>query len=318
MTDISDIHPDLRLACRLVPPLPLHHRFVRGIANKILALAPDTGSVSGVSITTHQIGNTRIRLYHPNTTLTGAGLLWIHGGGYILGTAAMDDKICARFAKEHRMVVVSADYRLAPRFPFPTPLDDCHTAWQWLLKNARQLAVDPHKIVISGQSAGGGLAAALVQKIHDAGGIQPLAQMLFCPMLDDRTAQRTDLDKANHKLWNNRNNRGGWQAYLGTPANETAPPSYAVPARRKNLIGLPEAWIGVGDIDLFFSETQEYVQRLQKADVACHFEVVAGGPHGFERIAPNAPVTQRYMESSARFLHRVYGAAANASAPSTA
>jgi acetyl esterase/lipase len=244
----------------------------------------------------------RLHVYIPDSGLTGAALLWIHGGGMVIGSAAQDDLFCAITARELGIVVVSTAYRLAPEFPFPAPLDDCHAAWNWLQGSAAQLNGDRTRIAVGGQSAGGGLAASLVQCIHDAGGIQPVAQWLFCPMLDDRTAARRELDVVGHKIWDNRQNRYGWRAFLGTEPGTEQVPEYAVAARRRDLSGLPPAWIGTGDIELFFDENRSYAERLSSAGIDCTLDIVPGAPHGFERVARNTGLAQAYLSRARDWL----------------
>jgi acetyl esterase/lipase len=125
-------------------------------------------------------------------------LLWVHGGGLISGTAGANDPECSAYARDLKLVVVSVEYRLAPKYPFPAALDDCFETWQWMQQSADKLEINPSRIAISGQSSGGGLTASLAHRIFDEGGIQPAAQALFCPMLDDRTALRHELDIIQH------------------------------------------------------------------------------------------------------------------------
>jgi acetyl esterase/lipase len=198
--------------------------------------------------------------------------------------------------------VVSAEYRLAPENPCPAAIDDCHTAWTWLRERAASLGVDPARVAVGGQSAGGGLAAALVQRLHDEVGPQPLAQWLFCPMLDDRTAARRDLDRVGHLVWNNRLNHFGWRAYLAAEPGVSKVPRYAVPARRGDLSGLPPAWIGVGDIDLFHDEDRAYAEQLRADGVETQFEVVPGGPHGFEAWGRDTEVGRTYLAAARTWL----------------
>lgn len=303
--DTNKIDPELRLISRLVPPLPLHYPIARAVSKLSMALYPNPKSVNGVPLTILDLGPIQLRLFMPTSKKKRAALLWIHGGGYMLGAAAMDDKSCADFAKNHDLAIVSVDYRLAPTHPFPTPLDDCFYAWQWLQQNAKDLGVNPERVLIGGQSAGGGLAAALAQRIYDSAETQPIGQVLLCPMLDDRTAIRPDIKPRQHKFWNKNNTYGGWQAYLSQDPGASQTPEYAVPARRENLGGLAPAWIGVGDVDLFFDESKFYSERLQQANVPCHFEVAAGGPHGFERLRPLATISRRYMDSCNQFIQQV-------------
>ncbi len=196
----------------------------------------------------------------------------------------------------------SVDYRLAPEHPFPAPLEDCLDAWTWLQDQAEVRGIDPARVAVGGQSAGGGLAASLVQRIHDEGGQQPAAQWLFCPMLDDRTAARTELDGAKHLLWNNKANRAGWGAYLGVQPGSASVPDGAVPSRRGDLSGLPAAWIGTGDIELFYDENRAYAEALTAAGVECELDTVAGAPHAFETVAGGANVSRAYLSRSYEWL----------------
>jgi acetyl esterase/lipase len=164
------------------------------------------------------------------------------------------------------------------------------------------IGIDPALIAIGGQSAGGGLAAALVQRVKDGEGVQPVAQWLFCPMLDDRTAARCDLDRIGHRLWNNRNNRDGWRCYLGREPGAPELPSYAAAARREDVSGLPPAWVGVGDIDLFHDEDRLYAGRLRAAGVDVIFRMVPGAPHGFEGWAADTDLVQAYLADARAWL----------------
>jgi acetyl esterase/lipase len=247
-------------------------------------------------------GGVALRVYTPERGKTGAALLWIHGGGLVIGSPMQDDQFCADTARDLGMVVISTAYRLAPDFPFPAALDDCHAAWTWLQRSAQALGIDPARVVVGGQSAGGGLAASLVQRIYDGGGVQPAAQWLFCPMLDDRTAARRELDAVGHLVWNNRANRVGWSGYLGGAVGAERVPEYAVPARRDDLRGLPPAWIGTGDIELFYDEDKTYAERLTGAGIDCTLDIVPGAPHGFEALAPDSALAQAYLARAREWL----------------
>jgi acetyl esterase/lipase len=220
----------------------------------------------------------------------------------VIGSAAQDHARCIAVARKLEIVVASVEYRLAPKHPYPAPLDDCYAAWSWILANAASLDVDRTRFAIGGQSAGGGLAAGLVQRIHDAGGQQPAAQWLFCPMLDDRTAADRGLDAVRHYLWNNVSNRVGWTAYLGREPGGPDVPDHAAPARRADLRGLPPAWIGAGDLELFYDEDRRYAQRLSDAGVPCVLDTVPGGPHAFESLAAKTEVSQRYLRDAEAWL----------------
>jgi acetyl esterase/lipase len=218
-------------------------------------------------------------------------LLWIHGGGYVIGTAAQDDDLCRHLAGKAGIVVAAVDYRLAPERPFPTPLHDCYDALAWL---AGRPEVDPDHLAVGGGSAGGGLAAALALLARDRGEIAPVLQLLSYPMLDDRTAVRTDIDERHVRLWNNRANRFGWEAYTGAVPGSGGISPLAAPARCDDLSGLPPAWIGVGTLDLFYEEDCAYAERLGAAGVECQLEVVPGAFHGFDSVAPTSGVARQF------------------------
>lgn len=303
--NIDNVHPQLRRIYRLYPALPLYIPAFLKFVKWAWRFHRNPKSVLGVNIEERKLGNAGVRIYRPEGTLSGAGMLWVHGGGYMIASALVNDRDCARYARDLNLVVVSVEYRLAPEYPFPCASDDCFDVWRWFQDHATELGVDPERIVIAGESAGAGLAAGLVQRIHDQGDGQPVAQLLIAPMIDDRTAIRGELDPVKHRLWTNKLNRVGWSCYLGCAPGAGELPPYAAPARREDLSGLPPAWIGVGDIDLFCEESRRYAQRLRDAGVSCEFTLVSGAPHGFEVLAPNAPITRDFLASSDRFLQRV-------------
>jgi acetyl esterase/lipase len=220
------------------------------------------------------------------------------------GTPLLTIVFCAATAQALGLVVVSVDYRLAPEHPFPVPLDDCRAAWLWMQQNAASLGIDPERVAIGGQSAGGALAASLVQRLHDEGGNKAAAQWLFCPMLEDRTATRREFDAMKHWVWNSRSNATGWRLYLAQTQGSGASARYAVPARREDLHGLPPAWIGVGDIDLLHQEGQDYADRLQASDVEVSFVSVPGAPHGFESWAFDTTLAQDFIARAHLWLQR--------------
>jgi acetyl esterase/lipase len=229
-----------------------------------------------------------VRLFRPSgVTEPVPALLWIHGGGYVLGTAQQDDQLCRRFSAGLGITVASVEYRLAPEHPYPIPLEDCYSALTWL---AGLPSVDPGRVAIAGASAGGGLAAALALLARDRGELTPAFQVLVYPMLDDRSSATAE--NPGYRLWNTRSNRFGWAAYLGG-----TDPRVAVPGRRDDLSGLPPTWIGVGTHDLFHDEDLAYAERLTNAGVPCHVEVVPGAFHGFDILASKAPVSRRFFDS---------------------
>ncbi|MEU9579929.1 alpha/beta hydrolase [Streptomyces chilikensis] len=295
----DQLHPAIRHRIRFLPSIPAGP-LGRVIGRAVRARLPEgrlpEGVLSGL-VGDLPGGPSRLYVPAPGTPRTGAALLWIHGGGLVSGSAAQDHQWAGRLCAALGVVVVSAEYRLAPEHPYPVPLDDCRAVWEWLLEHAGDLGVDTGRLAVGGQSAGGGLAAALAQRLRDEGGPQPAAQWLFCPMLDDRTAADRALDGIRHPVWDNRSNRAGWASYLGVEpgATEPAPPGHAVPARRRDLAGLPPAWIGVGDADLFHQEDCAYAERLRAAGVDTVLDVMPGAPHGVETLAGEVPWVRAYV-----------------------
>ena len=209
---------------------------------------------------------------------TPPALLWIHGGGYVTGSAAMNDRAVRRMAAHLGALAASVEYRLAPEHPYPAALDDCYAALQWL---AARGDIDRRRILVAGKSAGGGLAAALALRCVDAGLVDLAGQVLIYPMLDDRTVQQSTATAA--RGWTPQDNSFGWRAYLGCEPGTNEVSAYAAPARRDDLSGLPPTWIGVGTADLFHDECVDYANRLRAAGVPTELEIVPGGFHGFRR-----------------------------------
>jgi acetyl esterase/lipase len=305
--DAALIAPELRGPLLWLPPLPIGNRFIlrllRAAGRRIPATKADDVRVEDLAV-----AGPRLRLYEPMQKPTSAALFWIHGGGYVLGNPRQDDARCVDLARTLGVTVVSVDYRLAPEHPFPAPLDDCHAGWMWLHANATSLGVSPERIGLGGQSAGGGLAACLVQRLCAAGDPMPVAQLLIAPMLDDRTATRRELDAAKYLVWSNRTNLVGWRCYLnGEPGTATVP-DFAVAARRDDLSGLPPTWIGVGDIDLFHEEDLAYAERLRSAGVPVTVDVVPGAPHGFDSWAAGSELGRGFNARGAEWLRQTLGA----------
>ena len=251
----------------------------------------------GVSYTDHLLPSTaEVRIYRGQSAPSGVGVLWIHGGGLILGSNKVDDKMCSRYVNELGAIVGSVDYRLAPENPYPAAIDDCYEAWLWFIERAPSLGINPSRLIIAGQSGGGCLAASLCQRIIDSGGVQPIAQLLHCPMLDDRTAGNRELDSINHLIWNNVNNRVGWSSYLGCDAGSDNVPENSVPARRQDLTGLPPTWLGIGSLDLFHDECMTYVERLKQCGVKTIVDVVPDAQHGFELVGEDTELVSRYFD----------------------
>lgn len=292
-------HPDLRRA-RLLPRSIVHPRTL----GLIRRLTDRSGSAQPVGGTLERVDDVvTIRVFRPaSASQPGPALLFIHGGGYVIGNAAMGDRFCRLVADRLGIVAASVEYRLAPDHPFPVPLADCYAGLRWL---AAQSEVDPERIAIAGESAGGGLAAALALLARDRGEIRPVLQLLSYPMLDDRTSAAA-LDPRRMRLWSARNNQYGWSSYLGPAAAGEVPP-LAAPARYENLAGLAPAWIGVGTNDLFHAEDLAYAERLRAAGVPCEVHEVDGAYHGFDLVEGGTGVGRAFLRARLTALSTALG-----------
>lgn len=295
-------HPDLR-AARWIPNLGVSRATLRLFrASPREAGSTPTVEVSSASVHTTD-GELVLRIFRPRAAAGPVpGLFWIHGGGLVIGTPQQDDATNRLLAETLGIVVIAAQYRLAPEHPAPAALDDLVAEWRAVLGDPNRFGVDPSRMAIGGGSAGGGLAAALVQRLHDEKDPEPIFQLLVYPMLDDRTVLRTDIDTRHHRFWPASSNRYGWESYLGVPAGSAEVPPYSVPARREDLTGLPPAWIGVGTLDLFHDEDLAYADRLRAAGVPCEVVEVPGAFHGFDATFTKAAVTKEFHATIARAL----------------
>lgn len=228
------------------------------------------------------------------------GILWIHGGGYITGMAGMVYMSRALpLVKKYGAVVLSPAYRLAGEAPWPAALEDCYAALLWLRDHAAALGVDSSRLMVGGESAGGGLAAAVCLEARRRGDVRIAFQMPLYPMLDDRD---TDSSRDNRGLvWNTRLNHRGWRAYLG-PLCGGDVPAAAAPARETNHAGLPPAYTFVGEKEPFYCETLAYVEALRAAGVEADCDVYKSGMHAFDMLLP----FRRLSRQAAREFERRY------------
>ncbi|MEM6900922.1 MAG: alpha/beta hydrolase [Pseudomonadota bacterium] len=230
--------------------------------------------------------------------------LHMHGGGYILLSAADFADRGPSYAKACDCVIVSVDYRLAPETSFPGPMEDNFAALNWLYENAEELGVDRTRIAIGGESAGGGHAAQLAIAARDRG-IPVVFQLLTYPMLDDRTGSIIPVpDHIGHYVWNKGSNAYAWSAYLDQPAGSKTVPYGSVPARLEDLTGLPPAWIGVGGVDLFLEEDKEYARRLNEAGVPAELYVAPGAFHAFDDMAYETAIATEFRARSLAALRQ--------------
>jgi acetyl esterase/lipase len=232
----------------------------------------------------------RVRLHNPAGEVKGA-MLWLHGGGYIVGQPEQDDLVLGRWAAALGCLIAAPAYRLAPEHPYPAGHDDAFAAWLWLAAEAERRGVPLSRTVVGGMSAGGGHAAALALRIRDQVAPAPGLQLLLCPMLDDRGATASIDAITDARVWNGAKNALGWRALLGGLSGD--PPPHAAPARARDLGGLPSAYVMVSDLDPLLDEDVDYAQRLMRAGVRTELHVYPRAFHGFQVIAPEAAVSRQ-------------------------
>jgi acetyl esterase/lipase len=224
----------------------------------------------------------------------------IHGGGYVLGSYAMDDARFDRYCVSFPCVGVSVEYRLSPETTYPGPLEDCHAGLRWTADHADELGIDATRIGIAGISAGGGLAAALALLARDRGEVPVAFQLLECPMIDDRqTTSSSRLDGL--PIWSRESNEFGWRSYLGDLYGSDDLPPYAAAARATDLVGLPPALVIVGGADGFRDEDIEYALRLNQSGVPTELHVLPGAPHGVQMFADSV-VARRWNQIVTEWL----------------
>ncbi len=295
--------PDTVLTAEILPQ-------VRAMSRSSVDLSPSPT----LSISEHFIPgpegspDVRVLVYVP-TPVQGAvpAVLWLHGGGYIMGSANAEDAMIKSIVSAVGCAAVSVDYRLAPETPYPGPVEDCYAALKWLSTHAAELGIDPKRIAVGGSSAGGGLAAALALLTRDRGEFHLMFQLLIAPMLDDRTAALAEPHPYTGEfIWTREANRFGWTSLLGQEPGGPDILSYAAPARAEHLEGLPATFINVGAIDLFLEEDMEYARRLLRAGVPTELHIYPGAYHGFRMVA-DAQVTQAAQRDQLNALKRAFG-----------
>ena len=223
------------------------------------------------------------------------GVLWIHGGGYqSLSAKAVFFTRALSLTVKYGAVLVAPDYRLSKKHPYPAALHDCYTALRYLKDHAEELGVRSDQIMVGGESAGGGMTAALCMLAHDRGDVNIAYQMPLYPMLDDRdTPSSADNHAPN---WNTKRNHKAWKRYLREAYGTDMVPDYAAPARRGDLRGMPPCYTFVGDIEPFYCETLEYVRRLREAGVEASCDVYPNWFHAYDLLFPGKKVVREAIE----------------------
>jgi acetyl esterase/lipase len=303
----SRLDPELAAALPNVPMLDLRdiaqarrERAELEAANKGRWTFPDeTVSVRDeiIAVSGKDARELRVRVYLPasGTTSTRTAMVWIHGGGHVMGRPEQDDPLMCRLVESTGCAAVSVDWRHAPEHPYPAAIEDCYAGLLWTARHAGELGVDADRLVVGGASSGGGLAAGLALLARDRGEVALHGQLLVYPMIDDRSLTYSSRAITHERVWNAESNRLAWIAYLGAAAGGVVA-TYAAPARATDLRGLPTTWLATAALDLFADENIEYAQRLSQAGVSTELHVYPAAMHGFDLFAPDAAVSRRLKD----------------------
>ena len=272
-------------------------------------MKPDPGiRVQAVRIPTENGGMSALLLSPLAAPKNAAGILWLHGGGYIAGMKEMVHASRAvDLAKKFGVAVLSPGYRLALKAPYPAAIDDCYAALLYLKAHTAAFGVRSDQLMVGGESAGGGLCAAVCIRARDEGKVSVAFQMPLYPMLDDRDTESSRDNRG--RVWNTRRNHFAWRLYLrGTDRAQLSP--YAAPARLTDFSHLPPAYSFVGDGEPFYAEAVRYFERLRAAGVPAELDVYHSDMHAFDMMRPDDVLSiqaaeafnTRFADAQARFF----------------
>ena len=240
-----------------------------------------------VYITKRDGNKVRACIYRPlNQKSNAVGLLWLHGGGYGMCIPEQDITYYENFMKVENCIIVAPDYTHSVDSPYPSAFNDCYEVLYWMKQNVNKLGIKDNQLFVGGESAGGGLTAALSLYARDKKEVNIAFQMPLYPMIDDRMI--TNSSQYDVPIWNSKSNYLGWKLYLGNLFKSDNVPKYAAPSREINYLNLPPTFTFVGDIYPFYDETIEYINNLKKAGVKTSLFVYKGCYHGFDTVCPNA------------------------------
>jgi len=305
------VHPQLLPLLDAWPTVELSLETLPALRNMPPRIAVNPADIDRADLEIRKIpgpkdaDDVEVRIYRPRgVSDVLPAVLHIHGGGYVMGRAAMMEAAHRPLVADLRCCVVSVEYRLAPETPYPGAVEDCYAALRYICSNHGDLRIDTNRLGVMGESAGGGLAAALALLARDRREFKLAFQHLIYPMLDDRTCVAEDPDPhVGEFIWTPHNNRFGWASLLGDAPGSSDVSIYAAPARARDLSGLPRTFIATGALDLFLEENIGYARRLMRAGVPVELHVYAGAFHGFH-LAIDADVTKRAARDSKAALAR--------------
>lgn len=281
------------------------------VAAMVAAVKAEAPSVEGVATEDTRApsaaGSVPVRIYRPERGHRPLpALLWMHPGGYVIGSIELDDLMARQLAKDVQCAVVSVEYRLAPEHPYPAPLEDCYAALEWIHARGAALGLDSAKIAIGGSSAGGGLAAGLALLARERRGPALRLQLLIYPAINDRNIEQVGATVPENLFWSRENALIGWRAYLSGKQASADVPAPAAAFRAHDLAGLPPAYIALGALDMFVPDCLDYARRLIAAGVATELRVYAGAFHAFDAFAPTAQVSQSFIADRNAALRRAF------------
>jgi len=307
------VDPDLLPIIDSIPTLTFSQELLPAIRAGGLPLQAPADGVSQIEHFRRSVAGppgapqVEIAVYRPLSAAASLpGIFHMHGGGFVTGSTAAMEPIHRSLAQDAQCCVVSVEYRLAPETRFPGAIEDCYTAYAWLHDNAKELQIDAARVGVMGESAGGGLAAALALLVRDRGKYPIAFQHLIYPMLDDRTCvARQPHPFAGEYIWTPLSNHFGWSSLLGMAPGSANVSPYAAPARAVDLSGLPPTFISTGALDLFVEEDMEYARRLMRSGVPVELHVYPGGFHGFDFLSTctlSATARRDSLSALRRFL----------------
>jgi acetyl esterase/lipase len=235
----------------------------------------------------------------------GVGIYHTHGGGMVMGDRFVGMAEVLGWVEEFDAVCVSVEYRLAPEFPDPYPVEDCYSGLVWMAEHVDELGIDRSQLIIAGASAGGGLAAGTTLLARDRRGPALIGSLLMCPMIDDRNLTPSSHQIDGVGVWDRGSNEMGWRALLGERRGTDSVSIYAAPSRASDLSGLPPTFIDVASAEVFRDEAVAFASRIWADGGIAELHVIPGGYHCFENVAPDSALGRQVVANRKLWLRRV-------------